>query len=93
MGLTNALTKADAVFSYVFGSSTNSVQFTHSCLAWSVLYNRLIEGAGTRSAVRETIDGINKLVKGDFVYRRWEEGRYLKYPAPKPKPKRTPRKL
>lgn len=80
-GLGTELRKAGAVFGYVFGSTAEEgVAFTHSCLAWSVLYNRLIEGKFTRRGVKKTIDRINGIAIGDFVYRRWDGARYLHYP-------------
>jgi len=81
-GLGAALAEAGAVFGYVFGSTDKTgVRFTHSALAWSVLYNRLIEGAFTKKGVQATIDRINGIVAGDFVYRRWNGKRYLHYPS------------
>lgn len=80
-GLATELRKAQAIFGYVFGSTAEAgVSFTHSCLAWSVLYNRLIEGQFHKKGIKKTIDGINGIVAGDFVYRRWDGTQYLHYP-------------
>ncbi|ESX20338.1 hypothetical protein X747_29100 [Mesorhizobium sp. LNJC384A00] len=81
-GLATELRKAGAVFGYVFGSTAEAgVTFTHSCLAWSALYNGLIEGKFTRKGVQKTIDRINGIAIGDFVYRRWGGAKYLHYPV------------
>ncbi len=79
-GLTKALEKAGATFSTVFGSTAKKVYFTESCLAWSILYNRFNDHGFSRSALKETLDVINKAVEGDFVYRRWSGKSYLRYP-------------
>jgi hypothetical protein len=86
-GLTRALALAGATYGYVFGSNTDpkiGVSFTHSCLAWSVLYNGLIEKGVTPQSARTSINRMNEVVKGDFVYRRWDGKAFRRY-AGKPK--------
>lgn len=69
----------------MFGSTDEAgVSFTHSALAWSVLYNRLIEGDFTKNGIQATVDGINEIVAGDFVYRRWDGKHYRHYPPKAP---------
>lgn len=81
-GLTKALKSSKAVFGYVFGSTAETgVSFTHSCLAWSVLYNGLIEKKFNRTGIQATVDRINKIATGDFVYRRWDGKQYRHYPT------------
>ncbi len=82
--LTEALRQAGAIFGWVFGSTAEKVSFSDSCLAWSILYNRLAGKNGFgRPALKATLAAINAAIKGDFVYRRWddEKGRYLRYPS------------
>src|SRR6202011_2079074 len=44
VGLSKALQKRGVAFRFIFGSTANvGVGFTHSCLAWSILYNRFVE--------------------------------------------------
>jgi len=84
VGFSKALQKEGVTFGYIFGSTAPSetgVGFTHSCLAWSVLYNRLVEAKFSTKELRRTLDKINALVPGDFVYRRWNGSRYLTYPT------------
>lgn len=82
--LTQALIEGGVSFGWVFGSTVERVSFSDSCLAWSILYNRLAgkQGFG-RPVLKETLAAINAAIEGDFVYRRWDEakGRYLRYPS------------
>ncbi|MBB5766538.1 hypothetical protein [Xanthomonas euroxanthea] len=83
VGLTKALVHQGTIFGWVLGAADN-VGFTDSCLAWSILY-RLLEAldrpCDTETA-RRAVDAINALVKGNFLYRRWDASlkRYLVYP-------------
>lgn len=78
--LTKALVKKGARFGWVFGSTANIVYFAESCLAWSILYNRLADDGFSRSALKKTLKVINTALDGDFVYRRWDGTQYLRYP-------------
>jgi hypothetical protein len=84
VGLSKALQKRKVAFRFLFGSTARAgVGFTHSCLAWSILYNRLVELGSSRfdlAELRTTLDKINYVVPGDFVYRRWSGSVYLRYP-------------
>lgn len=82
-GLTKALEKTGAVFATVFGSTAPAVHFTESCLAWSILYNRLADHGYERAQLKKTLDVVNSAVEGDFVYRRWTGTAYRRYPVPK----------
>jgi hypothetical protein len=85
VGLSKALQKLEVAFRFIFGStSSKGVGFTHCCLAWSILYNRLVEQGDARYEIgelRATLDKINQVVPGDFVYRRWNGSVYLRYPG------------
>lgn len=81
--LTKALAAAGVVFGWVFGSTANTVTFSDSCLAWSILYNRLFDHGFERSALMTTLKAINAAIDGDFVYRRWDGKKYLRYPTAK----------
>lgn len=80
--LTNAVTKADAIFRYVFGSADREgVGLTDSAHGWSVLY-RVIKQVGLRRRVhRRTVDVITHISSGDFVLRRWDGNIYRQCPA------------
>ena len=84
VGLSKALQRHNVAFRFIFGSTARAgVGFTHSCLAWSILYNRLVELGSSRfdlAKLRITLDKINQVVPGDFVYRRWNGKVYLRYP-------------
>lgn len=80
VAVTKALVKAGCTFGYVFGSSADTgVGYTDSCLAWSILYSRFVESGFATSELRQTIDKINFVVPGSFVYRRWNGRKYLHY--------------
>ena len=84
VGLSKALQRHNVAFRFIFGSTARAgVGFTHPCLAWSILYNRLVELGSSRfdlAKLRITLDKINQVVPGDFVYRRWNGSVYLRYP-------------
>ena len=79
--LTKALATAGVVFGWVFGSTADQVTFSDSCLAWSILYNRLVDHGFEKAALMKTLKAINAAIDGDFVYRRWNGKKYLRYPA------------
>jgi hypothetical protein len=81
--LTKALTAADVVFGWVFGSTAEKVHFSDSCLAWSILYNRLYDHGFDKPALMTTLKAINAAIDGDFVYRRWTGKKYLRFPTEK----------
>jgi hypothetical protein len=81
--LTKALTAADVVFGWVFGSTAEKVHFSDSCLAWSILYNRLYDHGFDKHALMTTLKAINAAIDGDFVYRRWTGKKYLRFPTEK----------
>jgi hypothetical protein len=79
--LTKALVAAGVVFGWVFGSTADTVAFSDSCLAWSILYNRLFDHGFEKKHLQITLAAINAAIVGDFVYRRWDGQRYLHYPT------------
>jgi len=96
VGLSKALEKRGVAFRFIFGSTANAgVGFTHSCLAWSILYNRFVELGRSRfdrAELRNTLNKINQVVSGDFVYRRWNGSVYLRYPGFATQPNKRPRR-
>ena len=81
--LTKALTADGVIFGWVFGSTAETVAFSDTCLAWSILYNRLFDHGFKKSALMTTLEVINAAIEGDFVYRRWDGKKYLRYPTEK----------
>ncbi|SDC78652.1 hypothetical protein SAMN05444678_105235 [Sphingomonas sp. YR710] len=79
--LTKALAKAGVIFGWVFGSTADTVHFSDSCLAWSILYNRLYDHGFEPAALRTTLKAINAAIQGDFVYRRWDGKAYRRFPT------------
>ena len=79
--LTRALAKEGVVFGWVFGSTADEgVTFSDSCLAWSILYNRLVDHGFHMTGLKTALGAINAAIDGDFVYRRWDGGRYRRFP-------------
>lgn len=79
--LTKALTAAGIVFRCVFGSTAEKVHFSDTCLAWSILYNRLYDHGFDKPALMTTLNAINAAIDGDFVCHRWTGTRYLRFPT------------
>lgn len=77
---TKALVDEEIAFGWVFGSTADVVYFPESCLAWSILYNRLADNGFGRPALKKTLKAINAAIDGDFVYRRLDGKRYLRFP-------------
>lgn len=81
-----AFKKAKNKFGYICGPK-ETVPYPDSCIAWSILYNSLQkkkidnDKRAERTAFRNAIKKINKVVDGDFLYRRWDEKKkkYLQY--------------
>ncbi len=78
--LAKALQKSCVMFGYIFGSTAESVSFPDSCLAWSILYNRLVDHGFERDALQTTLEAVNAAIEGDFVYRRWTGKQFKHYP-------------
>ena len=81
--LTKALIASGVIFGWVFGSTAASVHFSDSCIAWSILYNRLFDHGFKRKDLMVTLKAINAAIVGDFVYRRWDGKKYRRYPNSK----------
>ena len=80
--LTRALAKEGVVFGWVFGSTAaKGVTFSDSCLAWSILYNRLVDHGFHKTGLKTALAAINAAIDGDFIYRRWDGQRYRRFPA------------
>jgi hypothetical protein len=78
--LTRALSTAGVIFEWVFGSTADDVAFSDSCLAWSILYNRVYDHGFERKHLKTALGAINAAIKGNFVYRRWTGKKYLRFP-------------
>jgi hypothetical protein len=78
--LAKALASQRAIYGWVFGSTADRVSFSDTCLAWSVLYNRLYDHGFSKDALQPTLSAINGAIEGDFVYRRWDGSKFRRHP-------------
>ncbi len=84
VGFSKALTKKKTKFKVLFGSTASrGISFSESCIAWSILYNELLDGGVGIATLRTAVDKMNLVIPGEFVYRRWVDSRgvYLRYPS------------
>jgi hypothetical protein len=65
------------------GKEGRRITFTGACITWPILYTSLARGGLTRDAFKDAVAKMNLIAKHEFVYRRWDEGRYRKYPGGK----------
>jgi hypothetical protein len=63
------------------GKANRSITFTGACISWPVLYTSLAEVGLTPTAFKEAVTKMNLITKHKFVYRRWDEGKYRRFPS------------
>ncbi len=63
------------------GKANRRITFTGACISWPVLYTSLAKVGLTRSAFKDAVTKMNLITKHKFVYRRWDEGRYRRFPS------------
>ena len=67
------------------GKATRRITFTGACITWPILYTALAKGGLTRDAFKDAVTKMNLITKHEFVYRRWHDGKYRRYPSRKQK--------
>jgi len=84
-GLAKAFTKAKRRPDVIFGAEAevddNLLTFPSACISWSILYTGLVEGRISRKVFKDAVDKMNEITLHEFVYRRWDGNRYLRYPS------------
>jgi hypothetical protein len=65
------------------GKGNQRITFTGACITWPILYTALAKGGLTPDAFKDAVTKMNRITKHEFVYRRWHEGKYRRYPSRK----------
>ena len=63
------------------GKKERRITFPGACISWPILYTSLASQGLTRDAFKDAVTKMNLITKHDFVYRRWHEGKYRRYPT------------
>jgi hypothetical protein len=68
----------------IFGAEGRSgcrITFPGACISWPILYTSLARKGLSRDAFKDALTKMNLITKHEFVYRRWHEGKYRRYPT------------
>jgi hypothetical protein len=68
----------------IFGAEAKEphlITFPGACISWPILYTTLARMGLTRDAFKDAVGTMNRITKHKFVYRRWHEGQYRRYPS------------
>jgi hypothetical protein len=68
----------------IFGAEAqdpNEITFSGACISWPILYTLLARTGLTPEAFKEAVAKMNLITKHEFVYRRWQDGKYRRYPV------------
>jgi len=68
----------------IFGAEAqdpNEITFPGACISWPVLYTSLAQTGLTAEAFKDAVTKMNLITKHKFVYRRWHDGNYRRYPS------------
>ncbi len=66
--------------SYIVGPQTEP-GYAQACVAWSVFYHSLAKQGIKKEHMKSALDRMNQAVDSDFLYRRWDGKKYLRYPS------------
>ncbi|MGI0133629.1 MAG: hypothetical protein ACREBW_01555, partial [Candidatus Micrarchaeaceae archaeon] len=68
----------------IFGAEAtdpNEITFPGACISWPILYTSLARRGLAPEAFKDALNKMNLITKHEFVYRRWHEGKYRRYPS------------
>lgn len=68
----------------IFGSEATNpceITFPGACIAWPILFTSLATQGMTREAFKDAVAKMNRVTKHKFVYRRWDDVRYRRFPS------------
>lgn len=63
------------------GRKRQRITFPGACISWPILYTSLARAGLTPEAFKDAVAKMNMITKHEFVYRRWHNGNYRRYPA------------
>lgn len=84
-----AFRNQDAPPPYIIGP-VSDVGYAQACVAWSVFYHHLAENGINKWSMQEALKRMNEAVDSDFMYRRWNGAKYLRYPPANKSHRRRP---
>jgi hypothetical protein len=86
-GIARGFEKLDRRPTVIFGAEATAeddlITLPNACISWSILYSVLAAEGMTPEAFKEAVTKMNKVTPHQFVYRRWDGEKYLRYPGRK----------
>jgi hypothetical protein len=83
-GIAHAFKKRRRRPNVIFGAEASGkkdvLTFPGACISWPILYTELLRRGMSPDVFKDAINKMNSVTPHQFVYRRWNEGRYLRYP-------------
>jgi CHAT domain len=83
-GIARAFKKKKSRPQVIFGAEGRRkkvITFPGACISWPILYTSLAKSGITREAFKDAMKKMNLITHHRFVYRRWSEDNYVRYPA------------
>lgn len=68
----------------IFGAEADDehlLTFPSACISWPILYSILATRGMTAPAFKDAVNKMNYVAPHRFVYRRWDEDKYRRYPS------------
>lgn len=84
-GIAGAFTGRKRRPEVIFGAEAkedkNLLTFPGACISWPILYTALATGGMNPKAFKDAVKKMNLITPHQFVYRRWDEEQYRRYPG------------
>jgi hypothetical protein len=83
-GIARAFAKRKHRPSVIFGSEgkkSHRITFPGACISWPILYTVLATRGVGADAFKDAVRKMNKITAHRFVYRRWADTAYRRYPS------------
>jgi hypothetical protein len=72
----------------IFGAEAKDdehlLTFSGACISWPILYTVLATVGMNPEAFKDAVNKMNHITPHQFVYRRWDEEQYRRYPSRRP---------
>jgi hypothetical protein len=82
-GIARAFANRKRKPSVIFGAEGKRgrrITFPGACISWPILYTLLARAGLTRDAFKDAVTKMNLITNHEFVYRRWSQNKYRRYP-------------